>query len=164
MSVCVQSVCVRVSRLTKSINHARFSCERLGRHHVLKHVKGDDAESCLPDVHDLRHFLTCLQNSDGTVTMILRDDNVHHIVVVVECIYELCVFSQSVAMTSAECNRYSPPFRFSMGLLAAAADKVTSFGICHKCTCRLLQGPTSFGRMQSSLCWSGGNLEVPSSV
>ena len=28
---------------------------------------------------------------------------------------------------------------------------VTSFGICHKCTCRLLQGPTSFDRMHSVL-------------
>ena len=32
---------------------------------------------------------------------------------------------------------------------------VTSFGVCHKGTYRLLQGPTSFDRMHSGLGWSG---------
>jgi len=31
---------------------------------------------------------------------------------------------------------------------------VTSFGICHKGTCRLLKGSTSFDRMHSCLGWS----------
>jgi len=41
---------------------------------------------------------------------------------------------------------------------------LTSFGICHKGRCRLLQGPTSFDRMHSGLGWFGSNLEVLSSV
>jgi len=65
-------------------------------------------------------------------------------------------FSHSVATSIAVAH---PP--------AADSCELTchSFGVCHKSTCRLLQGPTSFDRMHilhvSGLARSGSDLEVP---
>jgi len=50
------------------------------------------------------------------------------------------VFSHSVATSSAECNRCSPPLQLGLG---AAADNMILFGVCHKDTRRLLQPVTS---------------------
>ena len=47
---------------------------------------------------------------------------------------------------------------------AVLRQYVTSFGICHKGTFRLLQGPTSFDKMCSGFGWSGSDLDVPSNV
>jgi len=64
-------------------------------------------------------------------------------------------FRHSVATSIAVAN---PP--------AADSCELTchSVGVCHKSTCRLLQGPTSFDRMHtlhSGLARSGSDLEVP---
>ena len=83
------------------------------------------------------------------------------VVVVVECIYERYGFSYSIATSSAECNCCSPPPAWTVG---SCWQYVVSFDTCHKSTCRLLQGSTSFDWMRSGLGWSRSDSRVPSSV
>ena len=54
-----------------------------------------------------------------------------------------------------------PPPSWTVG---SCWQYVTLFGVCHKRTCQLLHGPTSFNRMCSGLGWSRSDSGVPSSV
>ena len=81
------------------------------------------------------------------------------VVVVVECCCCLQPFDTNV-ISWVQSLQPPPP--------AWTVDRcwqyVTSFGICHKGTCRLLRGPTSFDRMSSGLGWSGSDSGAPSSI
>ena len=109
---------------------------------------------CLPStiLRDCRFF--CLDPQSILLNLYV------YTVVVVVCIYEPYVISHSMAMSSAECNPCSSP-----SMVGSCWQYVTSFGICHKGTCRLLGCHKAWLHWQNAQWpWLVQKQEVPNSV